>query len=688
VTDTWVPAPPQPAPPDPPASLPPANTWSPVTPCAAADDPRIADGVIITGRPAVIQAMPWQITVNDGGSPANFTIDHYDATGALIEHPILIDGDSGDVMLTHDPTQPLGVATKDYVDNRGGLQDAPQNGFAYGRNDAAWVVVAGEAPVDAQLYARSLRAWVAIPYPISDAPNDGNLYGRASGAWATAYSTTNPANYQTALQVTAVVAPLMPRSGGNFTGGVGFTAGAVFTNLNLLNIQGGAAGQMVVSSNPTSGILGWATPLSEAPNDGQQYARQSLGWSVITGGGGGIADAPNDGTAYARKSAAWAHLSHTDITDWTATLAPYALTTALPVASTNPPSMDGNSQVGTSTAYARADHVHPSDISRFVNANRLINGDMVIGQRAPMSANPAVPGYTVDRWRYDQTVAARGQWDRPAATAGSAMLAAGLSYCLRWTTAATAYTLVAADYFTFSQHIEGINCQDFGWGTAGAQPITLSFWVNSWTSGPHSGAVRDAAGTRSYPFTYGVATANTWQKITIVIPGDTGGTWAPTTSAAFLRVSFDLGSGTTFRSATANTWQAGNFLGVNGNAAPVVVANATWSVARVKLELGPYATPWVHQTYRQALADCQRYYQAGGMQLAGWCGAASMAFANVFSFPTPMRASPTLTPNWTLQQGGTASLIVTGATGYQVGITAAVVGPCNVSGTFTADAEL
>jgi hypothetical protein len=688
VTDTWVPAPPQPAPPDPPASLPPANTWSPVTPCAAADDPRIADGVIITGRPAVIQAMPWQITVNDGGSPANFTIDHYDATGALIEHPILIDGDSGDVMLTHDPTQPLGVATKDYVDNRGGLQDAPQNGFAYGRNDAAWVVVAGEAPVDAQLYARSLRAWVAIPYPISDAPNDGNLYGRASGAWATAYSTTNPANYQTALQVAAVVAPLMPRSGGNFTGGVGFTAGAVFTNLNLLNIQGGAAGQMVVSTNPTSGILGWATPLSEAPNDGQQYARQSLGWSVITGGGGGgIADAPNDGTAYARKSAAWAHLTHTDITDWTATLAPYALTAAVPVASTNPPSMDGTAAVGTATTYARADHVHPSDISRFVNANRLINGDMVVTQRGA-SANPAVSGYTVDRWRYVQTVAARGSWTRTSAVAASSAVAAGISYSLNWTTAASAYTLLAGDNFYFSQCVEGVNCQDFAWGTASAQPITLSFWASHSIAGNHSGAIRDAAGTRSYPFTYGVATANTWQKITIVIPGDTGGTWAPTGAAAFLYLFFDLGSGTTFRSATANTWQAGNFVGVAATAAPVVIANATWNIAKVKLELGPYATPWVFQTYRQALADCQRYYQVGSMQLASYCGAAGQALAVTSFFQMAMRAAPTITPTFTTQVGGTGGVVSAGNNCYQVSAAPSGVGAVNIAGTFTADAEL
>jgi hypothetical protein len=36
-------------------------------------------------------------------------------------------------------------------------------------------------------------------------------------------------------------------------------------------------------------------------------------------------DAPNDSTLYARKSLGWSHVAHTDITDWTTTLAPYAL---------------------------------------------------------------------------------------------------------------------------------------------------------------------------------------------------------------------------------------------------------------------------------------------------------------------------------------------------------------------------
>ncbi|MBY5992501.1 hypothetical protein [Ferrimonas balearica] len=45
--------------------------------------------------------------------------------------------------------------------------------------------------------------------------------------------------------------------------------------------------------------------ITDAPQDGSQYARQDGGWSVVTGGGGGIGEAPNDGEYYARHNQQW-----------------------------------------------------------------------------------------------------------------------------------------------------------------------------------------------------------------------------------------------------------------------------------------------------------------------------------------------------------------------------------------------
>lgn len=49
--------------------------------------------------------------------------------------------------------------------------------------------------------------------------------------------------------------------------------------------------------------------VTEAPNDGQQYARQNEGWQVVAGGsGGGIEEAPNSGATYGRKDSSWVEI--------------------------------------------------------------------------------------------------------------------------------------------------------------------------------------------------------------------------------------------------------------------------------------------------------------------------------------------------------------------------------------------
>ena len=90
----------------------------------------MAYGVVITGVPATIGAtvngfLAWSITLNDGGAPPNFSVDRYDGGGNLIDHPIFISGVDGSVLLTQDPTNPLGAATKRYVDDNGGRREGP-----------------------------------------------------------------------------------------------------------------------------------------------------------------------------------------------------------------------------------------------------------------------------------------------------------------------------------------------------------------------------------------------------------------------------------------------------------------------------------------------------------------------------------------------------------------------------------
>jgi len=399
-----------------------------------------------------------------------------------------------------------------------------------------------------------------------------------------------------------------------FNGGVTMNAGASVNSLFALNsvgnfyLPGGTAGQFLSTNG--SGILSWATP---------------------AGGGGGIAEAPNDGTAYARKSLAWAHLTHIDITDWTATLAPYALTTAVPVASTTTPLADGIAAVGTSAAFARGDHVHPLP-PQAIGDNRLINGDMRIDQRWNGAAEAGINTYTVDRWQYIATQAAKFNWQRY----GTGPV--GFPYCLGFSSQ-SAYALLTGDTFYIQQSIEADMVSDFAWGAAGAQPVTLSFWAYSSLTGTFSGAIQNYAGTRSYPFTFSLPTANTWTKITTTVPGDTAGTWVMSGNAGSLIVRFDLGSGATYRG-PAGAWASANYVGANGAVNVVSTNTAFFAVTGVKLEVGSVATPFNRQSLAKSMADCQRYFQYLGLLVSGYNTAGGAVYSNL-AYQVFMRATPT-----------------------------------------------
>jgi hypothetical protein len=62
-------------------------------------------------------------------------------------------------------------------------------------------------------------------------------------------------------------------------------------------------------------------------------------------------------------------LTHTDITDWTSALSGYALVGSGAQPSTVAPVMDGVATVGVGTTFARSDHVHPSDTSKYSTTN-------------------------------------------------------------------------------------------------------------------------------------------------------------------------------------------------------------------------------------------------------------------------------------------------------------------------------
>jgi hypothetical protein len=278
--------------------------------------------------------------------------------------------------------------------------------------------------------------------------------------------------------------------------------------------------------------------------------------------------------------------------------------------------------------------------------NRIINGGMVIDQRNA-GASVTLPdgsssnAYPVDRWKAARAANATGTGQQSSDTPTGAGFANSMVI-----TNGTGVTATATSEAYIIQCIEGYNVADLGWGTASAKPVTISFWVKSSITGTHSGALNNSAYSRSYPFTYTISAANTWEQKSVTVAGDTSGTWL-TTNGRGICIAFNNGAGSNFLGA-ANTWGAAAYYGATGSVALNSVTSSTWYVTGVQLEAGTTATPFEQRLYGTELQLCQRYYQKvdATSQMVGTTGYVPNS-GNVYrlgyEFPVYMRATPTVT---------------------------------------------
>jgi hypothetical protein len=237
--------------------------------------------------------------------------------------------------------------------------------------------------------------------------------------------------------------------------------------------------------------------------------------------------------------------------------------------------------------------------------NRIINGAMVIDQRnagASVSVANNTITYTADRWlvysNNDGLCSMQQVSDAPS----------GFIKSLKFTTTTADASLSATQRAMIQQRVEGFNASDFGWGSASAATVTLSFWVKSSLTGTFGAAIQNESVNRSYPFTYTISSANTWEQKSITIAGDTTGTWA-TDNTSFARIVFGLGVGSTY-SGTANAWAASDLNSVTGAVSVIGTLNATWQITGVQLEKGSTATSFDYRPYGTELQLCQRYLPA------------------------------------------------------------------------------
>jgi hypothetical protein len=243
--------------------------------------------------------------------------------------------------------------------------------------------------------------------------------------------------------------------------------------------------------------------------------------------------------------------------------------------------------------------------SGFGFKNRIINGDMRIDQRNA-GASVACPAGTVQAFITDRFWAQRYAGTTAFSAQQSTTAPAGFVNSLLFTTT-TSGSSGSTDTTFFAQRIEGLNTADLGWGTASAQAVTISFWVRSSLTGSFSGAVNNSGASRSYPFSFSINAANTWEQKTITVAGDTSGTWL-TTNGTGVQLTFDLGCGSTYRG-TANAWAGASYFGVTSAVSLVGTGSATFYITGVQLEKGSTATAFDYRPYGYEVQLCQRYLE-------------------------------------------------------------------------------
>ena len=269
--------------------------------------------------------------------------------------------------------------------------------------------------------------------------------------------------------------------------------------------------------------------------------------------------------------------------------------------------------------------------------NRIINGDCRIDQRnggASITLPDSTTTYTLDRW----VAFENGSMVFSIQRSSTAPTSFTNSILITTTTGAAAG---ASDRSQVLQRIEGFNVADLGWGTANAKTVTLSFWIRSSLTGQFGGSLQNVNADRSYPFSFTISAANTFEYKTITISGDTTGTWA-TDNSTGIQLNFDLGMGSSLLG-TAGAWVAADYRGATGDTKLSGTTGATLYITGVQLEVGSVATPFERRPYGTEILLCQRYFQRAG-QYATYAGRTDGTTTVRIGIPlnTYLRASPTL----------------------------------------------
>ena len=312
-----------------------------------------------------------------------------------------------------------------------------------------------------------------------------------------------------------------------------------------------------------------------------------------------------------------------------------------------------------------------------INRNLLANGAMQVAQRSVGPRDFGGGKMTVDRFhsnagwtdelpqgsQHALTSSDTGPWEK------------GFRYSLHGQNGNQTGGEAANRYVSFVYDVEASVMATSGWDyTDSSSKVVLSFWVKSSVAQTFYGNLKTTSGTvKSFPFSTGSLSANTWTKVTKVIPGHADLTFANDATNGFeMYWWMYAGSNKTDASVSLDAWMT------NDEAKQTPVSTATWfttndstfELTGVKLEVADAATEYDHKNFTEDLWECRRYCQAFKGDSSdflfgpGYEGGGGSFYMPVMLNP-PMRGSPSMqihSGSWKeVGDGGSSATAYTGA---------------------------
>ena len=321
-----------------------------------------------------------------------------------------------------------------------------------------------------------------------------------------------------------------------------------------------------------------------------------------------------------------------------------------------------------------ADLAGSADAGGITGKNLIINGAMQVAQRGTSFSDTgtATEGfYTLDMFHFQKV----GLDEMRFTASQDSLVPSGQGFAnslkIAVTTAET--SLADNEYFRFRTRVEAQNLQHLAYNTSSAKPLTLSFWIRSGLAGKYSILFfkeDDGSPYRSNTPSFTVSAANTWEKKTITIDGDTGGV-IDDDNGYGLSINFQLATGADYAGTPHAGWGTYSITDDYSHSDQVNFVSNTYTmyITGIQLEVGDKATPFEHRSFADELRRCQRYFQRvegtifPSMKVNG-SSSGAITTSNILLpiFNGVMRAEPTLTgANITLRsEAGCTTATVTG----------------------------